>query len=82
MDNVTVPGSLPFIALIVSVEFVVFSPACTGSKNDGDAVRIKLSVALLILKSANAHTPFVVQTSIGWNPDNPVGTEIVVLNEP
>ena len=24
----------------------------------------------------------MVHTSIGWNPDNPVGTEMVVLNEP
>jgi hypothetical protein len=73
---------LPFIALIVRVEFAVFSPACTGSKNPGDAVTIKLSVALLILKSANAQTPLVVHTSIGWNPDNPVGTEIVSLHVP
>ena len=34
------------------------------------------------MKSENAHTPLEVHTSIGWNPDNPVGTEIVVLNEP
>ena len=57
-------------------------PALTGSINDGDADAIKTSFAPLILKSENAHIPFVVHKSIGWNPDNPVGTEIVVLNEP
>ena len=82
IDKVTVPGSLPFIAFTVMVDFLESSPACTGSKNEGDADTIKLSVALLILKSVNAQTPLVVHTSIGWNPDNPVGTEMVVLNEP